>query len=193
MWRVLKCSLWVNLKISTHTPLARCGSTLCYVRTFTRFISTHTPLARCGKITKNRHFNYIISTHTPLARCGARVTVFSVVLHNFNSHTPREVWRHLLPAAHLTKHHFNSHTPREVWHISAVVLIDLLHFNSHTPREVWLVEINNRCIGLTFQLTHPSRGVAHDELVTLPYYRISTHTPLARCGRPLQVPEYAEC
>ncbi len=58
-------------------------------------ISTHTPLARCGSRLRTSPSFSGISTHTPLARCGGRTILSVRNYNNFNSHTPREVWRHI--------------------------------------------------------------------------------------------------
>ncbi len=59
----------------------------------------------------------------------------------------------------------------------------IAHFNSHTPREVWRGSNTNTESEFKFQLTHPSRGVAAGASVLAYAIGISTHTPLARCGK----------
>ncbi len=127
----------VNVFISTHTPLARCGLQYIGGNSVTD-ISTHTPLARCGRTARPSTMIQQISTHTPLARCGGTST------NEMNGS---------------------------------------INFNSHTPREVWLLNGLPTLPYVIFQLTHPSRGVAQEQMTVTQHITISTHTPLARCGR----------
>ncbi len=142
------------MKISTHTPLARCGASAFGTIVTTYDFNSHTPrevwrslmkvkILRCqfqlthpsrgvAVALEMPNTSSVISTHTPLARCGCNQHS-TLPRRYISTHTPLARCGLNILSAGLLWYNFNSHTPREVWHIACAVILICSVISTHTP------------------------------------------------------------
>ncbi len=103
-------------------------------------------------------------------------------MEDFNSHTPREVWHNLIYGERSNGKFQLTHPSRGVAFFKPYLDTQLFHFNSHTPREVWPPS-PTPTVNASIISTHtPLARCGRNHFFYIGMYQISTHTPLARCG-----------
>ncbi len=124
------------IRISTHTPLARCDGVWDNIHDFNRQFQLTHPSRGVTTASYFSAFIQIISTHTPLARCDICIARKLCIYCLFQlTHPSRGVTD--LGGIVIEFDNISTHTPlARCDNMLTVAIIDTIDFNSHTPREV---------------------------------------------------------